>query len=267
MEHTISFSTTHYSGYEEDVLRLRNRNRSYTKTREYMDWRYLGRNTCRPSVVFWVHAGDGTRIGMAALFFHRYRVNNHIDEFAVLGDISLDSDFRGKGIAKQLFEFINSYIEEESISCTFVMPNDAARKSLGSAGWETKEILIRHTFFLNPTEKINEFVKNRYVSLLIGKLIQGYYNLKLGFIDHKDLKLITVDNVDDSFDSFWESLPKQGLILRDRNSAELNWRYKDHPHEQFEIAKLRLGDEFIGFIIYTNLREKRTCSRKRESSS
>jgi len=54
-------------------------------------------------------------MGHGSAFFHRYRMNNRIDEFAVLGDTSLDSKYRGKGIAKQLFKYMNSFIERKSI--------------------------------------------------------------------------------------------------------------------------------------------------------
>ena len=257
MKNKITFSVTSYQGYEGEILRILNDNRDISRTRAYMDWRYLGGRSSVAPKIFWIIANDGSRIGMCSLIFRSYWVNGKADNYAVMGDISLDSEYRGKGFGKRLFEFVNSVIDGESVPCALVIPTDAAKKSLISSGWEIKEHLIALAFLLNPYAKIYKKIRNHFISNLLKYLYQKFIWLIIDCQTLKGFKVETVDGIDESFEKFWNLFRKDNQIIGDRNIETLKWRYLNHPTERFKIVKIFYNTNLTGFIIYREINN--TC--------
>lgn len=254
----VSFSVTAYSGFEDEVLNLRNRNRAKPRTREYLDWRYLGQKTIIPPVIFWVYS-DKRPVGMAGLIFRPYWINGEIKYIGVLGDISLDSELRGKGIAKDFFIFINSYLNDNSTSFAFVIPNIPAQKTLSSAGWQIQEKLIRHIFMLNPCEKLLSIIKIKSLSNLISVIYKTLIGLKIRYKAKGNYKMEFVNKLDHSFDTFWNNIRKDKLILNDRSASTLTWRYLDHPYSRCRVVKFIAAGNFIAYLIYYIREDRKEC--------
>jgi hypothetical protein len=243
----INFSISNYKGYEDKVLHIRNQNRPEMVSRTYLDWRYLN-DSSLPPVIFWVQQFDGTIVGMASLIFRRFWMNNEVHDFAVLGDISLNSELRGKGISKELFKVINSYIESHNCYA-FVMPNFIASKSLSSTGWVTKERFVSYVYIIDPIKKLLQYLPDRKEVVLIGKLYRYLINYKISFKKTLNYSMQYSNGFDESFDALWIDLPKQG-VMRDRCASSLRWRYGNYPNKKYSVIKFLKGDLFIGYIIY-----------------
>ena len=257
MKNKIFFSITGYQGYEREILRILNENREDSHTRSYMDWRYLGEKSSISPKIFWINAKDGSRIGMCSLIFRSYWINGKIDNFAVMGDISLNSEYRGKGYGKKLFEFVNSVIDRESVSCALVIPTDAAKKSLVSAGWKIKEPLIACAFLLNPYANIYKKLKSQFIANQLNFLYRKFIWLIIHCQILKGFKVETVDGIDEGFERFWNLFGKSNQIIRDRNIETLKWRYLNHPTDRFKIAKIFYYTNLMGLIIYKEINN--TC--------
>lgn len=260
MEETFTFTTSTYQGYEEEVLRQLNANRAEQFTRTYLDWRYLSESPNISPVIFWVLSNTGEYIGMSALIFRYYYANNQKFSFAICGDISLNSEYRGKGIAKNLFRFMNSNIEKNKYPFTFVIPTYPAQKSMYSTGWKVEESLVPHVFLLDITDKINKSVKIRWLANLLAFPYKYLIRLKICFVNTNGFYSELVDNFDVSFDEFWERFNKENIIIRDKSASTLCWRYKNHPQIEFSICKIMKQDKFIGFIVYTFSKLNNVCS-------
>jgi len=256
----FTFSITPYKGFEDEVLHLRNSNRDSLQTRKYMDWRYSGQQSTRPSLIFWVHDSGDKRVGMVGMVFRPYIVNNQRHYFAVIGDISLNSDLRGKGVAKKMFEFMNTHIKKENYPCAFVIPNPAAQKSLSSAGWNIEDSILPHVFLINPWEKIYGIIKNRFFSALAGKLFKQFVKARLMLVPYLGITMEHPISFNNSFDSFWKRFDKTNLVIRDRSSAMLTWRYANHPYNEFKIVRFQKNNQFVGYLIYMTNAEETTCT-------
>jgi hypothetical protein len=249
MADEFSFSITAYEGFEEEALRLLNENRYEHHTRQHLDWRYLGQKSEKAAAIYWIQSSNGDRVGMAGLIFRPYWVGGRLLNFAVLGDISLNAEFRGRGLAQKLFEFINVEIEKQSIFCAFVMPNVAAENVLTASRWEVRQRLIAFTYLLNPKHRIYAVIKSRTFANIFGTLFFFLANLKLKFEKTAGFSAIEVRQVDNSFDSFWTEFDKEGFVIGDKSVSTLRWRYLEHPQLRFDTYKLMLQDKLIGFII------------------
>jgi hypothetical protein len=246
---TVSFAVTQYKGFEEEVQRLRNLNRPFPQTRGYLDWRYTGDRTDHPALIFWAQLTDGKRVGMAGIAFRKYWIDGNPQSIAVLGDISLDAGFRGTGVARDFFCYINAYLNRESCQ-GLVLPNQAAMKSLAKAGWIIGDTLVSYVCLLDPEKKIASLLKNNYVAVLLSKTIRPLISSRISSIRTQDYSMRDVDAFDESFEQFWQGINKRGLILRDRSFFTLRWRYAGHPECNFKIAQFYKEQNLIGYIIY-----------------
>lgn len=246
---TVSFAVTPYKGFEDEVLRLRNLNRPFPQTREYLDWRYTGDRTDHPSLIFWAQLTEGNRVGMAGIAFRKYWIDGNPRSIAVLGDISLDERFRGTGVARDFFCYINAYLKKESCQ-GLVLPNQAAMKSLAKAGWIIGEPFVSYVCLLDPEKKIASLLKNDYVAVLLSKAMRPLISARVSSIKTEGYSMRDADTFDESFEQFWQGINKQGLILRDRRSSTLRWRYLDHPESNFKIVQFYKELNLAGYIIY-----------------
>ncbi|MCI0563596.1 MAG: GNAT family N-acetyltransferase, partial [Nitrososphaera sp.] len=247
-----SFTVTGYAGFEDEVLGLRNANRSKAQTRGYLDWRYRGLLNAPEPKVFWIKSSSGRAVGMSSLIFRPYWVNDRPLHLAVLGDISLDASLRGKGLGQKLLHFVTRYIDEHLPDCVgFVIPNSVAKKSLSLIGWRIGGKLIPHVFLLDSADKLHELVRNRWLATWAARRFRAIALgiLRLNLKERCSMELIPAP--DDSFEALWQNLPKVGLIVRDMGSGSLAWRYVDHPHHKFRFAKFTRAGDPIGFVIFS----------------
>ena len=249
MAKRITFSASEYEGNEEDVFRVVNRNRSILHTEEYLSWRYGGK--AKSTQIFWVCEGDGQRVGMAGLVARRYWINKELSRIWVLGDICLDKHLRGRGIGREFFCYLNSFIAESEYQVALVMPNKRAAKSLLSSGWSSPRPFSWFVWLVDPVSKLLPVVRNKHISTWVGRL---YCRIMLRKIEEdidKGFRLVRSNCFDSSFDRLWRQLPKEGLIARDRGSACLHWRFVQHPRGDFGIRKLIKADELLGYLVYS----------------
>ncbi len=244
------FSITPYKGFEKDVLRLRNDNRERPASRSLLDWRYEARESSRPSLIFWVHDKQGGRVGMAGVAFRPYWVNRQLYHFAVTGDISLNKAFRGKGLARKLFYFMNEYMDKNGLSPAFVIPNPAAQRSLSSAGWKRQQPMINHVFYINPGEKASQLLKSKAISFCLATIYKRLVSLWLKMIPSKGISLEHADPDDPQIEMFWRDFQRENLIIRDRSPVIMKWRYGIHPSNNFTVIKFLKQSVCVGFLTY-----------------
>ncbi len=253
MTEKVSFSVTTYEGHEKEVLEILNRNRPEKFSVKYLNWRYLGEKSPIPPIVFWIHSEDGTRIGMSALIFRSYWVNDKRHYFAISGDTSISKECRGKGAGKKLFKFKTAYIKDKRYTCAFGIGTPAAVRVVSHAGWETVDNLSPYVYLINISGKIYKVIKNKSLAKIIEYLYVLCSKTKLFLLKNSSYNLIAVEDFDDSFDSFWVELDKKNIVLRDRSSAILRWRYSTHPFEKISTYKIIRNQKFVGYIIWKQL--------------
>jgi GNAT superfamily N-acetyltransferase len=255
------FNITGYTGFEEEILRLRNANRDVQKTREYLDWRYARLSGTPAPRVFWIRSSDNLAVGMASLIFRRYWVNNEPRDLAVLGDISLDQRLRNKGLGRALLKFVSRQLDQfSSRHPGFAIPTPAVERCLDAAGWTTAGHLVPHVFLVDPRDTFAALLRNqllaRGAAAVFSRVLAA--SLRLSVADGASLQF--VDDVDETFDTFWSEYPKENLTLRDMSQATLKWRYFQHPHYRFRVAKLVRAGELTGYLVFEpSAPSDRTC--------
>src|SRR5438874_1914163 len=140
----FSCEVTGFHGYEQEILSLRNANRDEPETLAYLDWRYRRSADSPEPQVFWLLTPERQRIGMASVVFRPYWSNNTRVQTAVVGDISLDTRWRGRGLGQALLRFMTEYLDVHfPQQPAFVIPTEAARRALSKVGWVTSGTLVQ----------------------------------------------------------------------------------------------------------------------------
>lgn len=255
----FSFLITSYEGHEKDVLLLLNRNRPKPKDQRYLDWRYTCQDGPFPPVIFWVLRGENP-VGMAGIVFRPYFVGSKIYHVGVLGDIALDEEYRGRGIAREWFSFANEYLREHNHRLTFVLSNRLAERALSRSGWRTVDAIHSYVFLLNPEDKIAARLRSRAVAKVFALGYSFLNSIRLRTCRKKGFSMKLLADFDDLVSWLWEAIPKGGIITRDRSKQAFRVRYLFHPdHDQFQICRFSRNGKPAGIVVHTVSEDLRHC--------
>src|SRR3972149_2265887 len=122
----IKFSATGYEQCRAHFIQFRNANRDADQREAYFDGRKANRPGGPQPIIVWAETVEGKRVGSLSLVPHHYLINNAISLVGVLGDISVERAWRGKGIAKRMFGFLAKLEEVRPFAACIVLPNDDA---------------------------------------------------------------------------------------------------------------------------------------------
>jgi hypothetical protein len=252
---------TEYVSNEQEVLRLRNASRENPETREYVDWRYQTPPGMPEPKVFWLVSASGERVGMASLIFRRYSCHGSPMNVAVLGDISLTQNLRGRGLGQRLLRFTTDYLSEHFPECYgFVIPTEAARRTLAAVGWSAEGELIPHVLVIDPALRVRALVGSAWLTRRICQIYHRLLRMLLRRHTMKDSTLQCISEPDEGLGELWRTCPKSGRVMRDLSVQTLTWRYTTHPRTRFTFVKLMRGSELRAFMVLTLDAHSRTCS-------
>jgi GNAT superfamily N-acetyltransferase len=252
--------TTGYAGLEREVLRIRNANRSQQRSPQYLDWRYQTEAGAPEPRIFWIRDHNDRAVGMASWIFRSFWLDGKPEYVALLGDISLDSHLRGKGLGKFLLKCMTEELDIRDPSrLALVIPNDVAQGVLASLGWTTKERFISHVYLFNPENRLRQLLRSAWLAKGIAwpaaRLMAG---IARGYRKH-GYSLDANRELDRSFDTLWERVDKKNVVLGARSVRALAWRYINHPQMEFQLSKLNCRGELAGYIVYTTSEKSREC--------
>lgn len=247
---------TGYCGHEDEVLRLRNANRAVVQTRAYLDWRYRTHPGLPQPRIAWLRDSSGLALGMAAAIYRCFWIDGIACAVAVLGDISLDERLRGQGMGRRLLAGLSGELASGvGGGRGFVIPTEAARRSLDALGWRDAGQLISYVCLVDPAEQLGRRLGNASFARLLASPVRAVLALSARLQRRRDCRIELVDDFGESFDDCWTNLQKSGLIVGDRSGATLRWRYRDHPSRRFRVASFLRGRELRGYVVFETTHE------------
>jgi len=238
-----------FAGAEPEILRLRNTNRDSPETLEYLRWRYHTAPGCPPPVVCWLHAPGGERIGMAAAIFRAYRFGDERVPTAVIGDISLDARWRGRGLGERLLRHLSEHLDEHHPRCPcLVIPTDSARRSLAAAGWVTGGELLPMVYLSDVGPYLKPLVRSARLASFLARPLRRFAGRRLQRLAPPAGTLELADVPPERVvDSPWGG---EAAMVRDLSGETLHWRYVRHPRMRFRFAAFREAGAARGLAVF-----------------
>jgi GNAT superfamily N-acetyltransferase len=257
----FSCEVTGFHGYEKEILRLRNANRDKPETLEYLDWRYQRSPDSPEPRVFWLLTPDRQRIGMASVVFRPYWINNMRVQTSVVGDISLDTGWRGRGLGQVLLRFMTEYLDEHfPQQPAFVIPTEAARRALTNVGWVTSAALVPDVYVLDVTRYLRSLVRSEWPATYIAWRVRALARIVTRLRAPRDGSLHLKNTLDESLLEFARTFPPPGDAVRDLGLEALKWRYAQHPRTRFTFATFTCLDETRGLLVFEDSTLEQTWS-------
>ena len=257
----FSCEVTGFHGYEQQILGLRNANRDEPETLEYLAWRYRRSADSPEPQVFWLLSPDRQRVGMASVVFRPYWSNNTRVQTAVVGDISLDTRWRGRGLGQVLLRFMTEYLDVHfPRQPAFVIPTEAARRALTKVGWVTSGTLVPYVYVLDPTRYVRALVRSGWLATRIARRMRAVERIVTRLRATRVGSLHLKDTLDESLLEFARRLPPPGGAVRELGPESLNWRYGQHPHTRFTFARFARSGETRGLLIFEDSTLEQTWS-------
>ncbi len=245
----FSCEVTAFSGFEQQILRVRNANRERVETLEYLRWRYQFPAGAPEPRIFWLLDPAGERVGMAAVIFRAYRLNGDRVSAAVVGDISLDSRWRGRGLGRLLLRYMTDYLDADfPTHPAFVIPTESARRSLARAGWTACGKFVPYVSVLDARRYLGALVRSKWVAQLIAACLQRGARLLARLRVPRDGALFVSEALDQALLEVANSLRGHGAE-HDLGADALRWRYAQHPHTRFAFGKYYSSGEIRGFVV------------------
>jgi len=259
-EDGFSCTVTGFEGFEQEILRLRNANRDHPETLEYLSWRYQSpRDAPRPRV-FWLSSPDGERIGMGAAVFRPYWIGGARARIAVLGDISLNAQWRGRGLGLRLMRFITEWLDENFPNQpAFVIPTERARRALLKAGWVTLGSLVPHVCVLDGTQYARALVRSERLASRIALPLRSLARSVARLHVPRDGTLQVTEVLDGPLLEFARRIPAGKGAVRDLGPQPLLWRYAQHPHTRFRFGAFSRAGQLRGLLVYEDASLEQSC--------
>lgn len=252
--------TSGFQGLEGEMLRLRNTNRDNPETLAYLNWRYQRAPEAPEPRLFWLLSPQGDRIGMAAAIFHAYWVSGERIQVAVIGDISLDAAWRGRGLGQLLLRYMTAHLDEHfPRHPALVIPTDSARRAFAKIGWTTAAALAPLVYLLDPARYLRPVVRSERLARGVGRALRSCARLLARRHVRPGDALSLSAAPEASFDALVRKTSLQAPV-RDSERAALEWRYVRHPHTRFTFATLRHAGEPRGYLVFEENTTSGTCS-------
>jgi GNAT superfamily N-acetyltransferase len=252
---------TGFSGYEEQILTLRNSNRENAETLEYLRWRY----ECAPQTpdpcVFWLKAADGRVLGMASAVFRPYWIDGRSAHVAVIGDISLDARYRRMGLGQVLLRAMTEHLDRVTPEgFGLVIPTDSARRSLEKVGWATGGELGSMVCVLDAEPYLRRFLPLQPLPRILAAALHAYTTLRARRHVRRGGALRLNPTPDAQTYAFLEGLPRVSGVQRRFPPGALEWRYVRHPHSRFSFATYLYEGRVRGLLVFEDTTLEGTCS-------
>jgi hypothetical protein len=186
---------------------------------------------------------------MAAAVFHPYWVDGERVQVAVIGDISLDSAWRGRGLGQRLLRFMTAYLDEHfPRHPALVIPTESARRAFAKIGWSTSTALVPLVCMLDAAHYLQPLVRSPRLAGAVARAMRSGARLMIRRHVRAGDALSLGPVPEASFAEFVRQSSLQAGI-RDSTHEPLEWRYVRHPRVRFTFATLRHAGDPRGFLV------------------
>lgn len=220
-------------------------------TGEYWEWKYF-KNPYKDHMMYVAVNGDKLIGELGSV-----PVKIKYEDSSCLGcqtcDITIRPEFQKGGPFMKLYKlsYDDNYARGTVMSYGFSVPL-TLKISTRLLKFRSLCHVWRCVLVLNPAPFVARKIGLPLLARVAGPLGKIYTKLSL----RKHLKRV-YDNVteiarfDERFNRFWEERKGDHNIMVQRDSVYLNWRYAEHPTNQYKIFMCSDGDFVKGFVVLT----------------
>lgn len=242
-----------YAKCKQALIALRNATRKSPQTEGYFDWKYFGRPNGADSTIVLAKDAEHRPIGACSVTPHHVVINNRTHYIGKIEDVSVATEWRGRGVATRMFEYLPHCEATKGVAAFAVLPNKEASGPLLHAGWRPVSAIERYVKILRPGRELQSRIPSRYLPDAPFLLIDFAASMLSGDRYRKPpdgYRGGLVEAFDERFDPLWHAAGKSGCVIPLRDRGYLQWRYAHHPTIQHHIFALVRGAALAGYLVF-----------------
>jgi hypothetical protein len=205
----------------------------------YFDWQYRDNPNGKALVLLARDDLTNLIVGTNTIVPMKLIVDDEIITSSLACNVQVHPDYRKKRIFSKLLSSMPNKALTSNIKSLFAIPNDNSFHAFINEG----SVEITHLPLLIKPIKLSKYFGNPLKEILKPFDIFWKNNNIFSGIDEY------YDNFDDSFENLAKKTSKRVLVMNSRKKEFLNWRYKNHPTQKYQILTLKENNELIGYII------------------
>jgi GNAT superfamily N-acetyltransferase len=217
-------------------------------------WNWLYRDNPGGGSITFVAENKGRVIGHFPNVLERLKVNAGLYRTGMVLHLTTHSDYRRKGIFKNLGEAALEELNRSKIPYSRAFPNDASRpgfiNKLGFSPIATLPLLIKPLRIRNIlTAVVKKPILAKLASIACCPLYHFFfYHYKLKKRTN-GIKVEQIERFGPEFDNFWKKAMAQAKVMVERNAKFLSWRFNQRPGENYHTLAALRNKEIIGYIV------------------
>jgi len=205
----------------------------------YFDWQYRDNPNGKALVLLARDDSNNQIIGTNTIIPLELIVDGEIITSSLACNVQVHPDYRKKRIISKLLLSMPESALANDIHSLFAIPNDNSFKAFINEG----SIEITHLPLLIKPLRFSQYFGFPIKQIL--KPFDIFWKKKILSYNIEQLD----GNFDDSFENLAMKTSKRISVINSRKKEFLNWRYKNHPTQKYQIFILKENNELIGYII------------------
>lgn len=207
-------------------------------------------NPAGPDAVWLARSADGRPVGTAAIHGRRIVVDGQAYRAGQAADFVVDPAARGFGPALALQRAVMAACDSGEFAFLYGFPNGPAQAIFQRIGYRPgKSRRLARPLRSHPYLARYRPSVARLLAMPLDRAIQlvsreTYERLPRG------TRLERITAFDDWFDAFWSRVRGQHVVIADRDSQYMNWRYANWPARHYDFAVLRRGADVMATIVW-----------------
>ena len=228
---------------------------------ERFDWLYQ-QNPYGPATCLLVKdVATHQTVGAHGVFPRRFVINGKPTLGILGGDLAIDKEHRTLAPAVLLQKAVLALCGKRPFSFYYGFPNDRSQAVNQILGLKMVNV-YRLVKPLSSYEYIQKHIQLKPVSQVLSRVVDSLYSgtakeRRYKQADQFRVELLT--SFDERFDDLWLDVADRYVIIGERTSSYLSWRYLGSPHHQHQIFTLAdaAGEILLGYIVF-HMEENRT---------
>lgn len=222
--------------------------KTFKKKRSLKEWEWKFKHNPKFQQPFiLVYEEDGKILGNFSLWMAEAFIHGEKKVIGLRVDTMVDPDARGRGIYKKLTDALFTEANNAGIDYLYGFPAPKA-----------KELFIRYTGALEliqtprlvhiqkPFTLLSTKVKPIRLLQPLDKLLSLRTNKSTL---NQDITIQRINKFDSAFDQLAFDTRNLDSVLINRDSQYLNWRYIDHPTNEYRVHAMYKQEELQGYVI------------------
>jgi GNAT superfamily N-acetyltransferase len=200
-----------------------------------------------------LRSGSDEIVGASFLFPRRVYLGGTEATASVLGDFCIHPDYRSLGPAVQLQRATLAGLAQNGQAAGYDFPNRGMLSVYTRLGIKSQEEMIRFAKPLRVKRQVEKRVKWRPLARALAsggdwmlRVTEGLQSREGGFGIG-----LHQGRCGEEFSKLSEGSPRSSGVRIARTAEYLNWRYREHPRRNYEIATARRGQQLEAYAVFS----------------